>query len=503
MLDIVLNFISNHSPALQVTVPMVAALLCIFFHKRAAHKIFCVVTLFSFILALSFITRVFGDDEVITYYMGGWEYPYGIEYKIDKLNSFFICLVSFSSFVLSFFAKKTVENEINDEKHRQFYSLFLLLVAGLFGILLTNDAFNIYVFLEISSLATYSLLAIGRNRRSLTAAFTYLVLGTIGATFILIAIGLLYINTGTLNITDLSLKFNKIQNGWSIYAAFTFFTLGVLMKIAIFPLHIWLTNAYAFAPSVISSFLSACATKVSLYIFIRFIVHVFGLSYSFNNIPLAEVMIPLSIAAIIVGSMSAIYNHNVKRVFAFSSVAQMGYITLMLALGTKLSFAASLLHVANHAFAKSLLFVSAGIIYSQTNRYKISEYTNLAKKCPLAFTGIVVGGLSLIGVPLTAGFISKWYMVKALLEVNNYFLIIVLLISSIMAVIYIWRIVEVMYFKAEVAEDKTTKTVSETKIKPSLGMSISAMVLIFANIFFGIFADSIYSISFAIAEYLI
>jgi multicomponent Na+:H+ antiporter subunit D len=388
--------------------------------------------------------------------------------------------------VLMPYAYRSVETEIVDRKIPVFYCLYLLCISGLLGILSTNDIFNLYVFLEISSLATYALIAMGRDRRALTASFSYLILGTIGATFILIAIGLLYIMTGTLNLTDMVDRLPEIYNTPPVIGAFAFLTIGVMLKIALFPLHIWLTNAYAYAPSFVSAFLSATATKVSLYVFLRFILSLFGYEFSFKEIPLSHILMILSVVAIVAGSISAIYNPNVKRLLAFSSVAQVGYITLMISLATKEGFTAAVLHIANHGFAKALLFASAGGLVYLYGKVRLYELYGKLRENKIILAGIVVGGLSIIGVPGTAGFVSKWYMITALLAKESYLLIALVIVSSGLAIIYIWRIVEALYFRKSEAKDTSHEAVLP------MGIQASIIILIFANIYFGLFTDATY-----------
>ena len=483
----ILEFINNnmpllahHSAALQVAIPLLLAIFCVLSRSsKVSYLIYTICSAFCFFNAIYLFESV-GVNDVITYHMGGWMPPIGIEYRIDKLSAFFILLVSFVALILAPYSWSSVKNEIDDKKISIFYALFLLCYAGLLGILSTNDIFNIYVFLEISSLATYVLIAMGKDRRALSSAFSYLILGTIGATFILIAIGLLYIVTGSLNLTDISSRITDIESNKILVGAFAFLSIGVALKIALFPLHIWLTNAYAYSPSFVSSFLSATATKVSVYVFLRFLFSLFGYELTFEQMDIGTLLIILSIAAIVFGNLSAIYNPNLKRLLAFSSVSQMGYITLMIALGTAVSMKAGLIQVAGHGIAKALLFASAGAVFYRTRKVRLEDMQGLAKRLPLSFAGIIIGGLSLIGVPLTVGFVSKWNMIIALAEQHHYFIIALVLIASLLAVIYVWKIVEALYF-GEL--DKKHKNIR----REPLTIKITIIALIITNVYFGLF----------------
>jgi multicomponent Na+:H+ antiporter subunit D len=326
------------------------------------------------------------------------------------------------------------------------------------------------------------LIALGRDRRALTSSFEYLIMGTLGATFILIGIGLLYMMTGTLNLVDMSVRLEEVSHTNPVIAAFAFITLGLAMKIALFPVHIWLTNAYAYAPSFVSAFLSATATKVMIYVFIRLIYDVFGQDFSFAFMPLSEILITLAILGIVVGSVTAVYQQNVKRLLAFSSVAQLGYMTLALGLATETGLVATIVHLSNHALSKGLLFLCVGAVVLRVGGSRVDDFNGVAKQMPLTMAAFVLGGFSLIGMPLTAGFISKWYLLQALLEEGHIALVIVLLISSLLAIVYIWRVVEAAYFKER---DAKAKKLTEAP----LGMLISMAVLVCANIYFGVMTD--------------
>lgn len=480
-----LPLIAENSPVLQVTVPMLLAIFCTLFRcPKTSFFIALIACLFCFINGI-YLFEATANNNFISYHMGGWIPPFGIEYRIDRLNSFFILLVSFFALALMPYAYKSVADEIDNKKISVFYTLFLLCFTGLLGILSTNDIFNTYVFLEISSLTTYTLIALGRDRRALSSSFSYLILGTIGATFILIAIGILYIATGSLNLTDIANRISNLNGSDSkIIGAFAFLTIGIVLKTGLFPLHIWLTNAYTYSPSFVSSFLSATATKVSIYVFIRFIFLLFGYELSFEALHVGEILILFSIAAIIFASISAIYNLNIKRLLAFSSVAQMGYISLMVSIGTYSGLTASLIHIANHGLAKSLLFACAGAIFYRTRKVRLSDLSGVGKKMPITLLGIIVGGFSLIGMPLTPGFISKWYMVSALAQQDYYFLIVLVIIGSILAAIYIWKIIESLYF-GNLSKENNNVT------EAPLVLRISIILLVIANIYFGIFPELI------------
>src|SRR5690606_2589495 len=201
---------------------------------------------------------------------------------------------------------------------------------GLLGVTITGDAFNVFVFLEISALSTYALVAAGAwtNRRALTAAYNYLIMGTVGATFYVIGIGMLYMVTGTLNMADLATRIAAHGNSSTVQMGFVFILVGIGLKLAMFPLHLWLPNAYSYAPSAVTVFLAATATKVAVYVLLPFMSSVFGFDSEFQASTLRLLVLPLAIIAMFAASIVAIFQHALKRMLAYSSIAQIGYILL-------------------------------------------------------------------------------------------------------------------------------------------------------------------------------
>ena len=220
-----------------------------------------------------------------------------------------------------------------------------------------------------------------------------------------------------------------------------------MLKIALFPLHAWLPNAYSYAPSLVTAFIAATSTKVSLYVFLRFVFTIFGVDYAFTSLHLNAILVPLALIGILVASIVAIYQTDLKRLLAYSSVAQIGYIVLGISMGTVTGLTAGLAHMFNHALMKGALFLSVGCIALRLNSSVLEDMAGLGKRMPITSFAFVLGGLGLIGVPLTAGFISKWYLLLGTLELSWWPVTALLLISSLLAVAYVWRFVEVAYFR--------------------------------------------------------
>ncbi len=442
--------IGDHLPILQVIVPLLGAVLCAL--TRRGSFAFAIAALVSWSLlgvAIMLLWQVLGAAAPITYYIGGWAPPWGIEYRVDALNAFILVLVAGVGAITIPFAYRTVGKEIDEDKQSWFYALFLLCLSGLMGMAVTGDAFNIFVFMEVSSLSAYALIAMGSDRRALLAAYQYLIMGTIGATFYVIGIGLLYVVTGTLNLADLATRIGPAFGTapQPILAALAFIVVGISLKLALFPLHLWLPNAYAFAPTFVTTFLAATATKVAVYILLRLYFTVFGGAISLSDLPIAEVLLMLSIAAMFIASILAVYEDSVERMLAYSSVAQIGCITLGMAIATRAGLTGSIVHLLNHAVMKATLFMAIGAVVYRVGTSCMSELAGIGRKMPLTMGLFVVAGLSIIGVPGTAGFISKWQLGIGAVDAGLWPLVFVLVGSSLIAVIYIGKVVEVAYFR--------------------------------------------------------
>ncbi|MDQ5911165.1 MAG: multicomponent Na+:H+ antiporter subunit [Pseudomonadota bacterium] len=458
---------------------MSAPLSFLFRPGRAAWLFATATCWLTLLMAILLLRQVLAEGP-ISYPMGSWPVPWGIEYRVDILNAYMLVLVAAISAVVMSFAQLIVERRIRLPEHKQpwFYTAYLLCMTGLLGITITGDAFNVFVFLEISSLSSYVLISIGRDRRALTAAYQYLIMGTIGATFILISIGLMYVMTGTLNMADLAARLPAVAHTRTIHAAFAFLTVGVGLKLALFPLHLWLPNAYAYAPSVVTAFLAATATKVAIYVLLRFFFTIFGPQFSFETMPLDLILLPLALIGVFSASLVAIFQDNIKRMLAYSSVAQIGYMILGISFVSVTGLTASISHLFNHALMKGTLFMALGCVSFRIGSTQLERMAGLGQSMPWTMGAFVIGGLSLIGVPLTAGFISKWYLILGALEKGWWPVAVLILLTSLMAVIYIWRVVEVAYFKPA-PEGQIVR-------EAPLALLIPTWTLALANLYFGL-----------------
>ncbi len=471
-----------HLPILQVVIPLMAAPALLLLNRSwQAWALTCLVTIIAFAISLSLLDTVYSSG-TISYELGGWEPPWGIEYRIDLLSAYVLLMVTGIAALVALAARTGLDGEVADDQQPMLYVLYCLCLAGLLGIVATGDLFNVFVFLEISSLSTYALIAFGRHRRALWASYQYLVVGTIGATFLLIGIGFIYSLTGTLNMHDIAGRLPLVDAARTVHTAFAFIIVGVCLKLALFPLHFWLPNAYTYAPAIVTAFLAATSTKVAVYLLIRLHYSVFGANFAMDVLPLNTLFLMLGLVGVFATSLVAVQQPNVKRLFAYSSIAQIGYMIVGLGIGSVIGLQATLLHLFNHALMKGALFLAITGVVFRVGGSDLKHFAGLGRLMPWTMAAIVIGGLSLIGVPLTVGFISKWYLVLGAIEANLWPVAGLILLGSVLALFYVWRIIETAYFDAPTA-------LTETAREAPLSIIIATWALVVANIYFGIDTD--------------
>ena len=506
MVSLFPDWILTHGPALVVVLPLIMGVLVALLPSRTdiGQKLAWIITWLTSaacaLIAFGLLMQVLQHGP-IDYAMGGWQPPLGIGYHIDALNAPIMLLIALVAVLCTLYALPSVIAEVEPKKRAAFYAAFLISMAGLLGMVTTGDAFNVFVFLEVSSISTYVLVAMGasRDRRALTSAFNYLMMGSIGATFFVIGIGFLYMQTGTLNMIDIA---RVLQDGGVdsrvTQLAFAFIVIGFGLKLAMFPLHTWLPGAYAYAPSYITAFLAATATKAALYLLLRFTFTIFDPTWDFVAKTLMIVLAGMGILGMVGASLQAIFQNDIRRVLAYSSVAQVGYMLLGIGMATTLGLTAGYLHMINHAMMKGALFLAVGAFWYRFGITKVVDMRGLGKTMPWTMAGFTIAGLSLIGVPGTAGFVSKLALVRAAAENGWWWAIGVIVVTSILAIVYIGRLIEQAYFQEAPLVDGVTVAKNEAPLM----MLIPLWILAIAAVVFGINAEWTTSIADAAAQVL-
>lgn len=469
----------EHLPILIVAIPACVALLAPLIAFLSIWLLRCSVIgslLISHICAVITLVEVLSNG-MWRYWFGGWEPPWGIEYVIDPLGAGMAVLITFISFVVSIYSGPFFKDDASWLRKGMIYSLYCLVTIGLTGIVLTGDVFNLYVFLEIASLSTYALVASG-GPKAAVSAFYYILVGTIGASLYLLGIGYLYAVTGSLNMADLVQLLPPLMHSPAVMTAIVMLVVGLGIKMALFPLHGWLPDVYTYAPPPITALISSIMTKVFAYVLLRLLFFIFG--PAFGPIPAVLQIIGLAAAiGIIAASVMAIGQKDFRRMLAYSSVAQIGYIVVGLSIGNTLALTGAILHILNHSFMKCCLFMVAGGIKWKTGEHAIDKYTELGKRLPLTMGAFLIAAISMVGLPPTAGFFSKWYLAQGALAAGLWPYVIVIIVSSLLNAVYFFRVIEQVYLKKrDPAEPVETKVPQDRQCRWELPVSILVPVVL-------------------------
>lgn len=443
----------KHIPALQVLIPFFGALFsALTFNKFTSWLIATISIILSSCIAFA---ALHGFTEPLSYAFGDWRAPIGIEYRLDLVNQPIILYVNAVLLFFLVFGKqlinKTVTKYIDSKKHHMFYSLLLFAHAGYIGVLSTNDLFNIYVFIEISSLATYVLISKGKNPRALIGAFDYLTLGTIGATLILISVGFFLSITGSLNMEDISsiLEAHKLDNQQIgelriIIVAIAFFLSGAILKMAFFPLHFWMMRAYQGCAPFVLTYLAAISSILGVYMIMRFI-H-FVIDEELARIPISVLLRIIALVTIILCSYFALKAKNLKTIIIYSTSAQIGYIFLILSIWSAKALLFQLLIL--DSINKIGLFTLVAHIEHKTLNLGIASMKQINNsgwfKVAAAFIIIFSAGL-----PLNGMFITKVALFDLLIKQNFIIEFVTVLFASVLGVLYHLKFAKAIFFSKE------------------------------------------------------
>ena len=374
--------------------------------KKLADILAVLAALALVVMAISLI----GAPSCI-YKMGKWPPPFGINLVLDPMSAIMVLIISGVSFAVILYS---ISYMTKFTSKPYYYSLLMLMIAGMNGVVLTGDLFNMYVFLEVGAIASYGLVAFGTEHEELEASFKYLVLGSLGSGFIIFGIALVYSKTGTLNMADMARIISAAGMDRLLVFASALFLTGFGLKAAMVPFHAWLPDAHPSAPAPISAMLSGLLIKaLGVYAIMRLFYHVFGLTpgseYSY-------ILMALGLLSMVVGGILAIGQWDFKRLLAYSSISQMGYVMLGIGLATPLGLLGGLFHLLNHSAFKSLLFLCSGSVEQGTGSRQLSDLGGLCRKMPITSATCSVASLSISGVPPFNGFWSKLIIIIAAVQ---------------------------------------------------------------------------------------
>lgn len=448
-------------PVLIIILPLAAALLSLpltGINKHLGALITGASVLASLVMSVMQLAAVVKGGPV-HYEIGGYAVPYGIEFVIDSLNALILVLVSLMGFLTVLFAGHFWSDE-RPMVRGAAYSVLSLLITGMLGMTSTGDVFNLYVFLEITSLSAYCLIALGGSR-GVVSAFRYMLVGTIAASFYLLGIGILYGATGTLNMGDMKTILD--QGGYDdvMLVSMCFLITAFGIKMALFPLHGWQPSAYTHAEPGARPLITGVMGKIPALAMFRFIYCVFGTDMKYVRYLLMIIGL-LSVLGMLYGSVRAMAQSDIRKILAYSSVAQIGYISLGFAIGTPVALAGSFLHMTGHAFMKGGLFFCTGAITYKYGTTALDDFGRIYKKMPLTAGLLVAAALSMIGIPPTAGFFSKWYLAVGAAGEREWVYIAVLVISSLLNAVYFFRLIEKVFIqKPKGLDERWSSEISE------------------------------------------
>ena len=439
--------IRNYMIILFTLIPIIGALLVILTEKISERLcgFLAVVSTGITLYLCSIVPSLLSNNKLIIYHMGGWMTPLGIDLVLDGFGLLMLIVINLVGFVTSIYSVEYLRGRYTSPG--KFFALFLFLVAALNGLVLSGDIFNMYVFLEMACLASYSLVAFGCERQDFEASIRYQILGTVGSFFILLGIGFLYSATGTLDLADMSVILREAKNLGGLNKAIMFsvplFMFGFSMKAALVPFHAWLPDAHPSAPAPISAMLSGVVIKVcSIYGIVRIFFGVIGMTPA-----LYHVLLYAGLISIFFGALSAIEQTDFKRMLAFSSISQVGYVMLGFGLGTPLGFAGALFHILNHAAFKSLYFLVAGSVEHSTGTRNMTKLGGISEKMPVTTLASLFASCSLSGIPPFGGFWSKLLIIFACIQSGNVTVGIMAALGSVLTLAYFLKIQRLVFFR--------------------------------------------------------
>ncbi len=475
--------LTNHFPALILAILLGISFLSpiLFRWVRKASAPALLLSLFlALVMAVYLLIQTTQVGE-FSYYMGGWPPPWGIELKINLIRAYMLIVVLAVSLWIMVYALKDLEHELKTDVLGWYYTLYALVVASMAGMALTNDLFNLFVLMEICAISACAIISIKEDRACLEASFKYLILSAMGTGCFLLGVAMVYMVTGHMNY-DLVNEYLPVaveQYPNNMFAASALFIVAFGTKAALFPLHVWLPDAHASAPSPSSAMLSGLVIKI--YAFGLFIVfyQIFPRSL-LDSIPLNEIILWLSSMGIMFGSIFAMVQVDLKKMLAYSSIGQIGYVFLGIGLDDTIAMTGGFYHLLVHAIMKSMLFMCAGVIIYTTGIRQIKQLGGIGQVLPITMIAFTIGSASMIGIPGTGGLISKWYLALGALEIGRPIFVVIILASSLLNAIYYMPIIVNAFMQQE-------EFAYEVKAVPRQ-MLIPLIIGMIAIVFLGVFS---------------
>ena len=402
-------------------------------------------------VATIFLTHRVVLEGPFSYAVGGWEAPWGIELHYDEFSAAAL-FIAFITVLVLLFSGPYVQRAVPRHRIVWYYTLLLINLGSMIGFVVTADLFNLFVFMELVAVSSYALVAIGGGRTSALAAFKYLMAGAVSSALILFCIGVLFALTGSLNMGDVASRLAEVESPAPILLALVGMTVGFLVKAGLFPLHVWLPDAHAIAPTPINAVSSALVIKLGIIGVLR-IIPMFSGVEAVSLAPLYEALAWLGALSILAGAFFALFQQDIKLMLAYSSISNIGYIVLGLGLAGQIGVTGGTFHVLAHALIKAALFLAAGAMIHQSGYRTLTDLRGIGRAMPWTSISLVVGALAIVGLPPTAGFIGKWYIALGALEAGRPGFAVVVLAGALLVFIYVGRMMNAFYFRTPAHEE--------------------------------------------------
>ncbi|MEW6552800.1 MAG: monovalent cation/H+ antiporter subunit D family protein [Actinomycetota bacterium] len=490
----------RHFPILMITLPLLGAVFMPLMGYLRAKWVPWTAALplaASSVLGVLLIGKIPAEG-YLGYHLGNWEPPWGIEIRVDFMGLFLMLIVCGITLLSMVYSRRYIAAEVSEGRQTAYYTLFLLMSGAMLGFTATGDIFNLFVFMEILALSSYALVAITGNRNAVRAAFKYLLMGAPSSIMVLLAIGFLYSATGTLNMADLSRRIAESGYTEVLIVSYILFVIGFGVKAALFPLHMWLPDAHSIAPSPISALLSGLLVEVSAFAILRISFSVFT-SGAENLIGgTMDAAGIFAAAAVLFGGIMAVLQKDLKMMIAYSTISHIGYIFLGITAMTAEGITGAMYHMLDHGLAKACLFLCAGSFIYVKGYRRIEDLKGAWRQMPWTCFAFALAALSVVGIPPTAGFISKWYLILGNIEGGNYLYVVILLAGSILAAVYCFRVIIYMFFLPgkEGAWEGEFKDAAPSMLSP-------VWILSLGTLFFGVFSYLVIPSLLKAAEFLL
>ena len=475
---------SHQLPAILFLLPLLAAISMPVFCLKRRHwsqPISVAILAAMVLVSIWNLHNVVYHGEV-RYVFSGWTVPFGIEWVADGLASVILVLLSVLSLLGVVFAGPTSPKALGG-RIVHYYALILLLVSALTGIVFSRDLFNLFVFFEIAAISSYALVGVAGGR-ALFAAFRYLILGTLGASFYLLGVSYLYAVTGTLNMADLADKIPYLLSSKALVGGLIFMFIGLGIKMALVPFHVWMPEAYAYAHESTAPILASLVTKVALLVWVRIIYWVLNASVVIYNIPVLLLVAIIGALAAVIGASLALAQRDIKMMFAYGGISHIGIILIGIGQGNQTGFVGGVFYLLNDAVMQAGLFFLAGVAFCNYGVRTIDDMGRVGKQAPWLAGSLIVLALGMIGLPPTGGFFGKWYIILGALEAGNYFSVAAVVLSTLLTLAYFVKLFEAIFRQTSTGSDVQFGIIP-LSFKLTLGVTSAAIIIL------GLFSSTI------------